>query len=162
MKRRALIVFVTLAVAVMTTGCNKHPLESRIVRYAERNHTGEYLEINLADFTDFEWDRAVVYAHPVTKAEIEEALGIECDILFDLQSGIIFAHNGKVMYDEVFKQKYRGIDPVVASFLMHHNQDVNKTPRFRVLTPQDAIFELRKNEFGPSEHYNYHRLYPKD
>lgn len=160
---KKIIIGVVLAVFLSTlflTGCGKkNKLELKITKYAEENYTEEGLEIHLLDFTDFDWDKVVVFQYPVSKKEISEAIGVEYKKSLDLLSGMIFVYESRIIYEEIFENN-DSFKNKVSPFVIYPHEDINEKSHFKVFTPEEAVFKCWVKQY---DHKNwYFRLYPHE
>ncbi|SCH62897.1 Uncharacterised protein [uncultured Clostridium sp.] len=135
-------------------GCKSQnvSLQKDIFSYLDENMQ-EKTCVKISDFTQFEWDTLLIFRYPITQKEIEEAIGVRYEGSLDLTSGMIFVLNNEVVYDEIFKNAYTALTPL----LIYPYEDINYSKKYAAFSPDTAIFECEKVTSG--EMYGY-RLYP--
>ena len=136
-----------------TTGCNDNNnfFRNRIIYEIDNNYqTGIKLEINIADITEFYWDKMLIYSAGASYTGINEALGFEFKEDPNIfRGGIVFVYNSEVVFeDSVFFNPDR---PPRFSYFVEHRFG---TPRYAVFTPENAILIGRKRERRGSMHYS--------
>ena len=152
-------IIMIVAVIMLFSWLNNRPgpLASKITKYADENYKEEGIEIRLSDFTNFEWDKVLVFRYPTSQAEIQDAIGIEYNKSLDLMSGLIFVNDGKFLRDEIFKYEYTD---KIAPFVIFPHQDINQKPKFSAFTKEKAVFLCEKSPVEYLPHF--YSLYPSD
>ena len=159
--RKAIIFLLILVLFSILLGCtNKSQrgnstMDSEITQYVDKDYSGSGVDILLSDFTEFDWDRVLVFNYPTSAKEIENALNVQYDGSLDLISGIIFVKGDKITYEEIFKDDYES----PPRFFIYPNRDINARPKYRVFTRDTAAFECIRQEY---KDYNYYKLIPKE
>lgn len=144
----------------------KNTIASKIVKHCAKNDT---TSIVLSDFTDFEWDRVIVFTISAHTKEIGEALKVEYDTPLDLNYGIVFANGDQVVYEEVFESKSSGIDIYFQLKIYPYTEEEEnilsqkEKPKYKVFTKEDAVFDCFRIKSASDNDYDYfYRLYPRD
>lgn len=152
-KKMFYLITVILIVFFITVYPRNNQVEQRIIDYINENYQGENVVIDLKHFTDFDWDRVMIFKYPTTAEEIENELGVQYEKSLDLTSGIVFVLNDEIVYDEVFENDYDG----PPHFFIYPQSDINAKTNYRVFSKEDADFlgEKRTHENG-----TYYVLYP--
>jgi len=109
---------------------------------------GGETQINIAELTNFEWDKMVVFRDPVSQAQISNAIGVDFTGNLNHRNGIIFVRNGEIVYEEMFPEPVS--DPEPFYFFVRGE---NSQPRLRVHTPENAILTGRLLIRNDSNHY---------
>ena len=125
-------------------------IESRLDQSSENENQ---IEIELIDFTTFEWDEVLIFNYPTTKVEIEEALGVSYEGATDLTSGMVFVKDRQITHLEYFDYDYNG----TGKFMIYSQTEIGAAPHYRVFSKKDAVFFGKK---GNVDKESYYRLYP--
>ncbi|MEK4043334.1 hypothetical protein NSU18_06690 [Paenibacillus sp. FSL H8-0048] len=62
---------------------------------------GKVCDISLEEITTFKWDKVVIFQVGSSSKEISDALGFKYEGSTDLMSGLIFALDNKIVYEEM-------------------------------------------------------------
>ena len=165
MKNKRIPVFAIIIVTALflllfnTIHSNHSTLSDRIISYYEnsenaQNIPNESFELNISDFTDFEWEYVMIYRNPTTEKEISEAGGIDYEGDTDLTSGMIFINDNKVVYEEVFETDFESPD----KFVIYPHQDINADSKINKFANDNAVFIGKVIEYNGDKKYQF---YPK-
>lgn len=123
-----------------------HEVSDEVVK-AINNNTGgrSSCKIVMKNFTDFKWDKMVIYNLGSSEIEVSKALGFEFTGSTDLMSGIIFAYKKKIVYEE--KIPYYPEKPSQIEYLL------NDKPKCRTYTPKTAVFNGSKENIDGKYYY---------
>jgi len=154
-KLKNIFVCLFLFAFMLLTGCSisGELLQNNIKSYLDDHDNNQEVSVNLSDFTNFEWDTVLVFQHPVSAQDIENAIGVKYEKSLDLTSGMIFVLDGKIIYDEIFKDDYTDLAPL----LIYPYDNINADLNYNVFTPVTASFKCEK--VNRKDSYGY-RLYP--
>ncbi len=151
MKKKCLFAFiiVVLAVAIILV-FNQNPksVSSKIMDYYDKTDDTNF-QVNLYDYTDFEWDNVIIYKNPATEKEINETAGINYGKEPDLCSGMIFIKNNKVVYDEVFETDFES----PFAFVIYPDIDINSQVKANKISKEAAIFNAEKVIYNDKSRY---------
>lgn len=125
-------------------------IENRLDQSSENE---DQIEIELIDFTMFEWDEVLIFNYPTTKSEIEEALGVSYEGATDLTSGMVFVKDGQITHLEYFDYDYNA----TGKFMIYSQTEIGAAPHYRVFSKENAVFLGKKGNVGKKPYY---RLYP--
>ena len=142
-----IIVMTTAIFAVCYYIINKRNAEvsSNIINYCNKNESIK--QIKLEDFTNFDWDKVVVYSIPASQDDIASALGFDYDVEDDLTAGMIFIKGKKVVYEETFKTDYES----PYKFVIHPSKDSKlEVTKFR---KADAAFDIKRIVYNGENRY---------
>ena len=152
--QKILCVLMAILVCCTAVSCaNKNSIADTIMDYMDENCGEKDVILYLADFTDFKWDKMMIFNYPTSAEEVETALGVKYDNAMDLISGMIFVRDGEIVYDEIFEHNY----VETAKFYAYPQEEINAKPNYRIFLKEEAYFLAIRNENG--EGY-YYRLYP--
>lgn len=144
MKKKIILIFVIVAV-FLTVGIlffiNHNMVSNKIVAYCNKTGVTNF-EINLSDFTDFEWDSVIIYRNPITTDKLNRITGINYEKELDLSSGIIFVQGNKIVYEEVFKTDFES----ACKFIIYPYEDINSFVKVNSFTKENAVFNCEKLE----------------
>lgn len=59
-------------------------------------------QINMAEITNFSWDKMLLYQVGMTRSQVSEILDVEFSYELDMESGMVFVKDNKVVYHESF------------------------------------------------------------
>ena len=144
------------SVLIFISGCSisKHLLQDDIKSYLDDSYSDDKdVIINLSDFTNFDWDTVFIFQYPVSYQDIENAIGVKYEGSLDLTSGMIFVLDGQIVYDEILKNDYTNLAPL----LIYPYDDINADLNYNTFTSETASFKCEK--VNSKEMYGY-RLYP--
>lgn len=152
--QRFLWVLMAIVVCCVAVSCaNERRTADTIMEYVDENYGGNDIVIYLADFTDFQWDKMMIFNYPTSVEEVKSALGVEYDNSMDLVSGMIFVRDNKVVCDEIFECDY----VETAKFFAYPQDEINTKPNYRVFLKEEAYFLAIRSE---NDNGYYYRLYP--
>jgi hypothetical protein len=127
-------------------GCTDNSMKDRITQAIEqRCREKSECAIEMKTLTDFEWDRLVVFEVSSSDAEVSAALGFQYPDLTDLVGGLIFAHSGKIVHQEIFP--YDPENPDRLSF------ELPGQINCRAFTPHNANFKVKKEILDGKVYY---------
>ena len=158
-----MITYVLLLVLLLTfflVGCsgNENTLEYKIIKhYNENKNENENLYIAVSDFTDFEWDRFIVFTPSVTTKEVSEALGVNYNRYLDISAGIVFINGDEIVYEEIFKTNENFNNKPSPFIIYPHSKNATERPKYKVFTKEEAEFECIQTYHG--NNYYYHMLF---
>lgn len=140
-------------VLLLTMGaCSK--ADKKVSANIKSAFTEDTLKIKMEDYTDFDWDTLIVYRHPADAAEIDEAGGIRYRGSLDLTDGMIFAKDGRVVYEEVFPTDFE--TPYAFVVFPCAEEDPDQA-HVRAFTPKTAVFAgTRENYDGKYDRYTFY------
>lgn len=111
MKKRILlmVIIVCLLLAIASATVigkviqERNKLSNRICDVIERKCADQNeCQINMAEITDFSWDKMLLYQVGMTSSEVSEILDVDFSDSLDLESGMVFVKDNKVVYHESF------------------------------------------------------------
>ena len=152
------VVAVVVAILIYVYLSRIGTLEYKISKYLRENYSEEGVAISLSDFTDFEWEAALVFFPNTTTRDIQDSLGVEYSRSLDLLAGIIFTNDNEVVYEEMFRE-YSHFDNMPPFYISPNPKDPDDSQRawFKVFTTETAVFQGYVMNNSEREYY---RLYP--
>ncbi|MDE6155849.1 MAG: hypothetical protein K2F67_05360, partial [Eubacterium sp.] len=152
MKRKTVFVLAVIF-CISLTGCavlggSNQSVSDRITDYCDKIDESQF-EISLSDFTNFEWDYVIIYDQSVTAKEISEYAGINYEKALDLQSGMIFVKDNKIVFEEFFKTDFESPYP----FVIKPYADVNSELHINKLSIDNATFVCEKIRYSDECRY---------
>ena len=119
--------------------------DDNIIKYIDTNCNDDgSCTISIDEFTFFKWDKMIIFQAGCTNEEISEALGAEYKGPTNYISGIIFAYKNRIKFTNT---QWRDPKQTFNYKLgWHTNNKGLNLPKFKVLTPENAIFEGKKIE----------------
>ena len=87
---------------IMFVGCSsKYNLSDDIIAEIDKNYNeAGSCEIALNKITDFQWDKCVIFDYGSNNSEISASLGVDYNGIVDGHSGIVFAYDNEIVYEE--------------------------------------------------------------
>lgn len=114
--------------------------------------------IYMSDFTDFEWEKCIVYGPSTQTKDIRDAFNINYNTYLDLNYGIIFINNNNIVYEEFFKVSDYNFTNKIPEFIIYpYKQNVSTQIKYASFEKNEAKFECIKKD---SDNGYYYRLYP--
>lgn len=130
-----LLIFVSFTV-VFISFQESNDLSNKIISYIDANaDENNTVVFNMNEFTNFKWDKMVIYDVGASNTQISEALGVEYKDSTDLMTGMVF----------VFPFQFEN-----PSELIIH---VGDNASYRVFTPNNAVFEIGKGQLDEKNYY---------
>lgn len=153
MKKKKRVIFILLFCLLVILGCiavlcANQKVSRSIMRYCDKREEAKF-EVRLEDFTDFEWDHVILYKSPVTLQEIREITGVQYNREPDLQSGMLFVKENKVVYEEVFETDFES--PYI--FVIYPDADLNSEIKVRSFARDEAVFRGEKIRYEGENRY---------
>lgn len=112
-------------------------------------------EMNINDFVDFEWDYMIIYKNPTSASDIKEIAGIIYEKELDLESGMIFVKDNKIIYEETFKTDFE----TPYQFIIYPYQDVNSKLNVNKIEKEKAMFSGKKIKYNNENRYTFYPLF---
>ena len=155
MKSYGKILSVFLSLILLFSGCGKYNtnLRGKIKSYVDNNANHDIV-LELSLFTDFEWDKVVIYKYPTTSDEIYQMVGIEYEPS-DLSSGWFFVLDDQIVYEETFETNFESL-PL---FFVYPYKDINAKEKCNVLDKKNSILICEVLE---SDNQIGYSLYPQN
>ena len=134
-------VFLLSMALVMLASCNKSNSfqESIIEKIDSCYGQCSEIQIKMTEITDFDWDKMLIFQAQTRRQYVNLALGISYDGALDLMEGIIFVHNGEVVFEDT-QGIYVDRD---ARFRFAVNNRI-RGRNYAVFTPDNAILYGRR------------------
>ncbi|MDR1815143.1 MAG: hypothetical protein LBR00_00470 [Clostridiales Family XIII bacterium] len=131
-----LIAAVAVYAAIVMTGSGRlyrngsgtTDLADAMMEYVDNHEQDGYATLNIAEFTNFDWDRMLAFCPQTSSQEVEIALGVKYSKSLDLTSGIIFTKGSEIVYEEMFA-------------MYPDDGDIDMAPIFSIL-PQNGAFQV--------------------
>ena len=107
MKKYLKLIFIALSIIISAVIISKYIRDSnlvykKIIKLNNDMKVNEIREINLHDYTSFEWDTVLIYNSLMGNSEISDYLGYNYDKYYDISSGWMFLKDNKIVYEEEF------------------------------------------------------------
>ena len=156
MRKKIVGSLLIIGILILCINCivkkNKTPVANAIKKYVDVNAAeGEYINIKIRDFTNFNWDKVLIFNYPTTNKEIESVLGVPFSGPTDLATGMIFTYEGQIVKVEYFEYDYWDN----LGFIIYASQkDVNR-PNYAVFSYDDAVFEGYRFLRGKKVQYRF-------
>ena len=113
--------------------------------YKEKNN----FEIKISDYTNFDWESLIIYKTPTSKQELFEYVGIDYKNELDLQSGMIFVKDKKIVYEEYFETDFES----PYKFIIYPYEDINSNNKIQKFSTDEAIFKVERINYKNENRY---------
>ncbi|MEF2663376.1 MAG: hypothetical protein U0M92_03550 [Bacilli bacterium] len=159
-KKKCIVIFiiaillVTILFFVIYNLSKSNKLSKRISSYYN-NLQQDMFEMNINDFVDFEWDYMIIYKNPTSASDIKEIAGIIYEKELDLESGMIFVKDNKIIYEETFKTDFE----TPYQFIIYPYQDVNSKLNVNKIEKEKAMFSGKKIKYNNENRYTFYPLF---
>ena len=127
----------------------KSSIEKRVARQANKCQN-ENCKVRVADLTDFQWDKMVVFNYSISDAVVNDAIWFDYKNYDDQTRPWIFIKNNRIVYAE---NNPAGIEGPVEGEVAFDGPDSLK---FMVYTPKTAIFSVKKETANNKSYYLLH------
>lgn len=150
-----------LLLVILIPKKNPYPVATKIQTYLDQFEEDELVSVNLANFTDFEWDKVVIFNHPAKADEAKNLTEKEysqvAKTLYEtsLQVGMIFFQNEKLVHFEHFNYDYCEN----TGFIIYTQKEPDY-PHCRTFTLDEAKFEGCYFIYGYHPYTVKYRVYP--
>ena len=142
MKKFLIICISIFLSTLLLVGCGKkssHFIDD-IIKYVDKQETSETIVVQLSSFTDFNWDKVIVFGPMAPKKDIEEKANVTITEEIDIFGGIYFFDKEKLVHKEYFEETFDGD----FKFKIKPYSKYNPQSRFIILEKDDAIFQCVK------------------
>lgn len=131
------IISIVLSLILLFSGCGTYnaKLQDKIKLYVDNKNVNNEVLCQLSLFTDFEWDKVVIYKHPSTADEIYKTAGVKYEPK-DLSSGWFFVLDGEIVYEEIFETNFESLP----QFFVYPYHDINNEKHCNSFDKDSAIF----------------------
>jgi len=144
--RRKCICFIFI-VLLLTSCTQKNAVSNGIFQFLEKQPESEDVRIRLSDFTEFDWDRVVIFEFPATAAEINREVGINYQRAIDLQAGMIFVRGNQIVHEEEFKNAFLTFEPnKYCPLVIYPSEEGPNGVHFATFDKSAAVFKVEKGE----------------
>ena len=99
------------------------------------------------DYTNFDWDKIIIYITPTSRKELLEFSGIDYKKSLDLRSGMIFVKDKQIVYEEYFKTDFESPYKFI---IRPYKDSSNKINQF---TKDKAIFNVERIKWENENRY---------
>jgi hypothetical protein len=106
----------------------------------------------LKKITDFQWDKVYFFEIPINKDFINTSIGIDYPNYVEFTRPIIFLNKGKIVYSE---NSEASVENLVDEQIIIG--DLTDTTKFKIFTPEEAIFKSMTKE---NDNLKYYELTP--
>ncbi|MES2862781.1 MAG: hypothetical protein V4666_01550 [Bacteroidota bacterium] len=123
-----------ISIFFICVSCKKNNFEERV--FEDVSNSGK-LEIDLKNYTDFEWDTVYVF-HTVCNLEnVQSITGFKYGNYEEFTRPLIFIKNGKIVFFENRKSNFEGII---------NEQFVYKNGSYSIRNKEDSKFKVKIEE----------------
>ena len=142
-------IFVFLVIGFVGCKNNNDYVRDKIISEIDSKcPNGGECQINLNDFTGFEWDRVVIYSDGASEKEISKSLGFEFKKPGEFHNGIAFVSSSKIIRSESAFS-----NPEKPSYFDYWVTNISGDENYAIITPQNAIFTGEKLEWQGMDRY---------
>ena len=143
-----IVIFIFIIVAMILMSHRNQKISNKIRTVYNKTEQTTF-EVRLSDFTDFEWDNVVIYSYPITQKELSEIIGINYKKEPDLQSGMIFIKNKKIVYEELFENNFE----TPSHFIIYPFKNINSDIKVKNFLKDEAVFRGEKIYYNGENRY---------
>ena len=133
-----IIVFISISIITFLIVFNNNSkVSKKIIDYCNKQEENTF-EIKISDYTNFDWDKVIIYITPTSKKDLLEFSGIDYKKSLDLRSGMIFVKDKQIIYEEYFETDFES----PYKFIIHPYKDSNN--KINQFTKEKAIFNVER------------------
>ena len=141
------IIFISISIiAFLILFNNNTKVSKKIINYCNKQEANTF-ELKISDYTNFDWDKIIIYVTPTSRKELLEFSGIDYKKSLDLKSGMIFVKDKKIVYEEYFETDFES----PYKFIIHPYKDSNN--KINQFTKDTAIFNVEKIKWENENRY---------
>ncbi len=151
MKKRISIILIIICISIMALiiiFAKNTKVSEKIIDYCNKQENSNF-KIKITDYTDFDWESLIIYKNPTSKQELSEFAGIDYKNELDLQSGMIFVKDNKIIYEEYFKTDFES----PYKFIIYPYEDINSSNKIQQFSIDEAIFKVEKIKYKNENRY---------
>ncbi len=135
-------------IALIIVSNNNTKVSEKIIKYCNKQKENSF-ELKLADYTNFDWDNVIIYKNPISKQDLLEFTGIDYKNELDLQSGMIFINDKKIVYEEYFETDFE----TPYKFIIYPYEDINSKDKINQVSIDKAIFKVERIKYKNENRY---------
>jgi len=127
---------------------NNTKVSEKVIDFCNKQEKNNF-EIKISDYTNFDWESLIIYKTPTSKQELFEYVGIDYKNELDLQSGMIFVKDKKIVYEEYFETDFES----PYKFIIYPYEDINSNNKIQKFSTDEAIFKVERINYKNENRY---------
>lgn len=135
-------------IALIIILSNNTKVSEKVIDFCNKQEKSNF-EIKISDYTNFNWDSLIIYKTPTSKQELFEYFGIDYKNELDLQSGMIFVKDKKIVYEEYFETDFES----PYKFIIYPYEDINSNNKIQKFSTDEAIFKVERINYKNENRY---------
>ena len=110
-KKMKIILFVsTLSLLLIVAAVfhnNRSSFQKMIIKEIDKQYAqSSEIQIRIDELANFKWDKMIIFQAQTSREAINSTLGIDYNGSTDLKEGVIFVHNGEVVFEDTIGTSY--------------------------------------------------------
>jgi len=129
MTKKIIIIPIIICISIITLIIilsNNPKVSEKVIDFCNKQEKNNF-EIKISDYTNFDWESLIIYKTPTSKQELFEYVGIDYKNELDLQSGMIFVKDKKIVYEEYFETDFES----PYKFIIYPYEDINSNNKIQ-------------------------------
>ena len=143
-----IIVFISISIITfLIVSNNNTQVSKKIIAYCNKQEDNTF-ELKISDYTNFDWDKMIIYITPTSRKDLLEFSGIDYKNSLDLKARMIFVKDKQIVYEEYFETDFES----PYKFIIHPYKDSsNKINQF---AKEKAIFNVERIKWENENRYS--------
>ncbi len=151
MTKKIIIIPIIICISIITLIIilsNNTKVSKKIIDFCNKQEQSNF-EIKISDYTHFDWDSLIIYKAPTSKQELLEYVGIDYKNELDLQSGMIFVKDKKIVYEEYFETDFES----PYKFIIYPYEDIDSNNKIQKFSTDEAVFKVERINYKNENRY---------
>lgn len=151
MTKKIIIISIIICISIITLVIilsDNTKVSEKVIDFCNKQEKNNF-EIKISDYTNFDWDSLIIYKTPTSKQELFEYVGIDYKNELDLQSGMIFVKDKKIVYEEYFETDFES----PYKFIIYPYEDINSNNKIQKFSIDKAIFKVERINYKNENRY---------
>lgn len=151
MTKKIIIIPIIICISIITLIIilsNNPKVSEKVIDFCNKQEKNNF-EIKISDYTNFDWESLIIYKTPTSKQELFEYVGIDYKNELDLQSGMIFVKDKKIVYEEYFETDFES----PYKFIIYPYEDINSNNKIQKFSTDEAIFKVERINYNNENRY---------
>ncbi|MBS5853652.1 MAG: hypothetical protein KIC56_00295 [Clostridium sp.] len=151
MTKKIIIIPIIICISIITLIIilsNNTKVSEKVIDFCNKQEKNNF-EIKISDYTNFDWESLIIYKTPTSKQELFEYVGIDYKNELDLQSGMIFVKDKKIVYEEYFETDFES----PYKFIIYPYEDINSNNKIQKFSTDEAIFKVERINYKNENRY---------
>lgn len=151
MTKKIIIIPIIICISIITLIIilsNNTKVSEKVIDFCNKQEKNNF-EIKISDYTNFDWESLIIYKTPTSKQELFGYVGIDYKNELDLQSGMIFVKDKKIVYEEYFETDFES----PYKFIIYPYEDINSNNKIQKFSTDEAIFKVERINYKNENRY---------